>query len=191
MLNPLQEQLIIGSLLGDGSLTATGGGKRYRFTVSHGSKQKEYLFWKYEILKDYVRTPPRLQSNANAWKFNTISRPEFTDLRACFYQERQKIVPDTIEHLIGIPQVMAIWYMDDGNLRREYGNIYGCMLNSHSFTYEDNQKVSRWLYQRYGLKSVLQRNHEKYRLYFGAGSWKQLCTIIAPYILPSMRYKLP
>ena len=190
-MSPLQEKLIVGSLLGDGGLIATGGGKRYRFTVSHGAKQKDYLFWKYELLKEFVRTPPKLQAQTNAWKFNTISSPEFTDLRTCFYRERQKIAPEIARRLIGIPQVLAIWYMDDGNLRREYGKVYGCMLNSQSFTYEDNLKFSHWLYQWYGLTSVLQRNHGKYRLYFGANSWKQFCNIVAPYLLPSMRYKLP
>lgn len=191
MLSQLQEQLLIGSLLGDGGLIATGGGKRFRFTVSHGAKQKDYLFWKYELLKDLVKTPPKLQAQTNAWKFNTISSQELTDLRACFYKGRQKVVPEIAQRMIGVPQVLAIWYMDDGNLRRQNGKVYGCMLNSHSFTYKDNQKFSRWLNQWYGLTSVLQRNHGKYRLYFGASSWRQFCDIVAPYILPSMRYKLP
>ncbi len=191
MLNPLQKQLIISSLLGDGGLIATGGGKSFRFTVSHGSKQKDYLFWKHQTLKELVRTPPKLQQQTNAWKFNTLSSPELTEMHAQFYRGRQKIVPEIVRGILGNPQALAIWYMDDGNLRREYGKIYGCMLNSHSFTHEDNEKLSRWLYQRYGVKSVLQKNHGKYRLYFGSESWKTFCTIITPYVVPALRYKLP
>ncbi|OGL64460.1 hypothetical protein A3B21_05245 [Candidatus Uhrbacteria bacterium RIFCSPLOWO2_01_FULL_47_24] len=190
MLDELQQHVIVGSLLGDGSISATGGGKRFRFEVRHGAKQKEYLDWKYEVLKNLVRTPPKYQEQNNSWRFRTISFPEFTDFRRWFYHGTQKVIPDELENLITHPKVLAVWYMDDGNLRREYGKTYGCMLNSQSFTYDDNKKLSELLRKEYGIAPMLQRNHGKYRLYFGAGSWRKFCAIVTPYIVPSMRYKL-
>ena len=191
MFGSLQEKTIIGSLLGDGGLIATGGGRRYRFTVSHCTAQKDYLFWEYDILKDIVRTPPRHQQLTNSWKFNTVSSDLLTELHGLFYKGRQKVVPDLVREAIKDPYVLAVWYMDDGNLRRQNGKVYGSMLNSQSFSYEDNQKLSQWLKEHYGLNSTLQRNHGKYRLYFGADSWKNFCHTVAPFVIDTMRYKLP
>lgn len=56
-LNQLQKDLIIGSLLGDGHID-----KRETqpiFIVSHAINQKEYLYWKYEILKDLCNQKPQ------------------------------------------------------------------------------------------------------------------------------------
>lgn len=190
MVTVSKQHVIIGSILGDGSISATGSGKNFRFEVRHSAKQKEYLQWKYKILKSIVPTPPDYYERTNSWRFRTISLPEFKELRKLFYQGRRKIVPDKLEYIFDHPSILAVWYMDDGNLRREYGKIYGCMLNSQSFSYLENEKLSAFLHQHYGLRSTLQRNHGKYRLYFGADSWQKLCTIVTPYAPLAMRYKL-
>lgn len=44
-LSDLQRRLVMFSLLGDGHISETSG----NFIVSHTEKQKDYLFWKYEI----------------------------------------------------------------------------------------------------------------------------------------------
>jgi len=53
-----QFDVIIGSLLGDARLECRSIGKRSpiaaRFRVHQGEKQKEYVFWKYEILQNLV-----------------------------------------------------------------------------------------------------------------------------------------
>ncbi|MBD3261649.1 MAG: hypothetical protein GF334_08220, partial [Candidatus Altiarchaeales archaeon] len=50
-LDPLQEQLLVGSLLGDGSLSAPKNSKGARYSEGHSEKQKEYLRWKRDKLK--------------------------------------------------------------------------------------------------------------------------------------------
>ena len=49
-LTELQRQLIMFSLLGDGHIT--NNNDRPMYIESHAENQKEYLFWKYNILKD-------------------------------------------------------------------------------------------------------------------------------------------
>ena len=186
----LQYRLIIGSILGDGGLVPTGGGKRFRLTISHSDRQKHYLFWKHSLLKEYVGTPPTFYEPTNAWTLRTLSSEEFTKLRTLFYRGKQKIVPNAIKKMIVNPFVLAVWYMDDGNIRREYGKVYGMILNSHSFSKDDNRKLSKWIEESHGIKSMLQRNHGRYRLYFGSNSWKRFNALIMPYVLPSMQYKL-
>src|SRR3989344_3230513 len=80
-----QLDVIIGSLLGDARLECRSKGIRAsytaRFRVHHGEKQKEYVWWKYEILKDLVSKEPRKISSINkkrnlkevSWYFHTIT----------------------------------------------------------------------------------------------------------------------
>lgn len=191
MFTELQNHIIAGSLLGDGSLTATGGGRLYRLQMVHSNKQHSYLQWKYERLSDMVKTSPTYYAKTNSWRFRTLSFPEFTSLKDRFYDGLRKIVPTKLNDIISNPLVLAIWYMDDGNIRREHGKVYGCMLNTQSFSFAENQRLAEFLYEKFSVKASLQRNHGKYRLYFGADSWKRFYSLIAPYVIESMRYKLP
>ena len=83
--SPHQFDVIIGSLFGDARLECRSIGLRYpvtaRLRMHHGEKQKDYVFWKYEILKDLVIRGPREISWANpkrdihevSWYFHTKS----------------------------------------------------------------------------------------------------------------------
>ena len=46
------QEVILGSLLGDGSLKIHPGYKNARFSFRHSVKQKEYFFWKVNQLKE-------------------------------------------------------------------------------------------------------------------------------------------
>ena len=61
---PHQFDVIIGSLLGDGRLECRSKGIRVfpitaRLRMQHGDKQKDYVFWKHQILKSFVSKGPR------------------------------------------------------------------------------------------------------------------------------------
>ena len=45
------KQVLLGSLLGDGSLEINKGGKNAFYREIHSSKQKDYLLWKNQFLK--------------------------------------------------------------------------------------------------------------------------------------------
>lgn len=188
MFNRHEMPVVYGSLLGDGSLVATGGGKSYRLQIDH--HDKAYVLWKYKILQKHVRTEPKYQPGNDSWRFRTLTLPELQTLRKTFYRGNVKIVPASIRQIIN-PSILAVWYMDDGNLRREYGKIYGCNLNTQSFSRNENKNLKKLMQECFGLTCTLQLNHGKYRLYFGARSWRKFCKLVAPYVLPSLRYKLP
>ena len=56
-LSKRQSDVVIGTLLGDGYLVKTTRG--YAFRVNHGLAQKDYVDWKYSLLKNLVNSPPR------------------------------------------------------------------------------------------------------------------------------------
>lgn len=66
-LNEIQRNLIIGSLLGDGHIDKRE--LQPTFIVSHAEEQKDYLFWKYNILKDFCNIKPTYYENKNAKTF--------------------------------------------------------------------------------------------------------------------------
>lgn len=56
VLNATQKDLILGSILGDGHIDKREG--QSIFIVSHAENQKDYLYWKYEILKNLCNKEP-------------------------------------------------------------------------------------------------------------------------------------
>ena len=59
-LTPKQRSFIIGSMLGDATMRIGKKAKNANFKIDHCLEQKEYVFWKYEILKNFILTPPKL-----------------------------------------------------------------------------------------------------------------------------------
>ena len=88
-LNSLQRELIVGSLLGDAYLMPTTSG--YCFRVNHGMQQRDYVDWKFKLLAELVRTPPR--ESGKCYYFRTVTHPEFSHYREQFYSVDRKIVP--------------------------------------------------------------------------------------------------
>lgn len=87
-LSSLQRELIVGSLLGDAYLMPTTSG--YCFRVNHGLQQRDYVDWKYSLLAQFVRTPPR--ESSKCYYFRTITHPEFSFYRKFFYSNNRKII---------------------------------------------------------------------------------------------------
>ena len=143
------------------------------------------------MLQKWVLTEPRFYQKNNSLTIRTISHPELTALRELFYRDRKKIIPETIESFLKDPLVIAVWFMDDGNAVIREAKLCGYHINSQSFTHEENILLSSILHRLYAMESVVERNHNKFRL----AIWKKnsreiLKDMIRPYVLGSMKYKL-
>ena len=82
-LTQIQKSLIIGTLLGDGYARIIPKRKNALLEVNHSFKAKEYVDWKYEILKNIVISPPKIRrgnGNRVAYRFFTKQHPEITEL---------------------------------------------------------------------------------------------------------------
>ena len=79
--------------------------------------------------------------------------------------------------------------MDDGNIRKDDGRIYGYYLNTHSFTKQENYKLVEALRDRFGIRTLVLKNKNKHRLYIGTDR-KLFANIIKDIVIPSLRYKL-
>ena len=189
--NDLQKGVLIGSILGDGHLELNWSKTNYRLRIGQSVKQKDYLFWKYTILKDIVLTKPKYNKVGNSIFFGTISHSEISEVARVFYKGKIKVIPENIQKFIRNPIIMAVWFMDDGNAIIRNGKIYGYHLNTQSYTKEENEKTSFLLRSIYNLESLLEINHGKYRLRIMKKlSRDRFRKIIESYVIDSMKYKL-
>lgn len=175
-----QEEILIGSLLGDAYITHRG---QIQFEQSH--HQKEYLFWKKQELETISyknislarRFDKRYNSETISYRFWT--RQFFQSWRPTFYNNGKKVIPRDIQLT---PLTLAVWYMDDGCLSDNK-----CIIASDGFMLEDILFLQKLLDSSFAIKSSC-RNGTK--LLIKKSSIKRFFSIISPYILPSMRYKI-
>ena len=177
----VQHELVVGSLLGDGTLLKTTSG--WCFRVHHGLAQRSYVEFKHRFLRDYVQSPPR--QSGQAYYFRTVTHSTFSDYRERFYQTNRKIVPIELlrEQLTGLG--LAIWLMDDGS-----ADGTAVRLNSQSFSENENEALAMLLQTKFGLDVRLNRDKSAFRLRIAAASKSRLVAVVGPYMHPDMSYKL-
>jgi hypothetical protein len=190
-----QLSIVNGSMLGDGYIHNNGWpstSKNYVFSKMHSVKQKEYVEWVFQKLKPFVHSPPKLYVPTQALRLRTVSHATFTALRAIFYRDGRKILPNTIELIMADPLSVAVWFMDDGGIaRRKDGEVKGYLLNTQSFTHEENGKIAALLEEKHGIHAIVTRNHKYYRVeIYQKESRNRFRNLIEKFILPSMQYKI-
>lgn len=136
-LTSIQQQIIIGLILGDAHLATQNKGRTYRLLIEQSIKRKIYVQHLYDVFKDFVLTPPKI-INRNPNKpdkvniyFKTISHSAFQFYGQLFYKNGKKIIPIDIQKYL-TPTALAYWFMDDGALKGT--DRKGLRLNTEGFT---------------------------------------------------------
>lgn len=180
-LSKVQEQIVLGSILGDGYLRKK---LNAHLEITHSIKQKEYVDWKYLFLKDIVITSPKLyygNEGRVGYRFYTRSLPELTIFYNKFYRNGKKIIPNGLSLS---PLSLAIWYMDDGSKSRNAG-----YLNCQQFDPVSQNNLLKIL-EDFGIKAKIHKDKIYRRIYISSLSMPILKDLIKQFIVPSMRYKL-
>ena len=157
-LTQLQESLIIGTLLGDGYIRKLKGRRDAFLEINHSFAQKEYVDWKYDVLKNLTISKPKVRYGKEgriAYRFYTKQLPELTHIMNMFYIENKKIIPN----IKLSPIVLAIWFMDDGSRCRK-DDVY---LNTQQFDKDDQYNLLKSL-KLLGLDARLYKDKEYYRI---------------------------
>lgn len=191
-----QWDVIVGSLLGDARLECRSVGIRSSITarlrVHHGDKQKEYVFWKYQILKNFVLSEPQesLWNNPKrnlheiSWYFHTKSTEDFGVLHKYFYSKETKILPRNIFDFL-TPRAIAVWFMDDGS-----NNGENMTMNAHGFSYEEQTRIANFFQNRYVMNPTIIKDRTKFKLAFGKAGYCKFIDLVRPFIISSMNYKI-
>ena len=190
----IQKQVLVGTLLGDEYLFPTVSGKYAYLRVSHGPKQENYVWWKYQYFKNWVLSPPKhqLQNKAKIdlggyYWFKTIANRELLKYREIFYKNREKNISSNIGQLLNSPLSLAVWYMDDGTLANK-----SLHLNTQSFSKEENLKLKEVLRKNFGIDCNLNKSGnigKGYILYVPVSETRKFLSIINPYVKECLPYK--
>lgn len=191
-LNTRQKAILIGKILGDGTLEKNGNYSRLR--VCQGSKQKEYVYWLFKELKNFSTKKPRFAVINNGrgisyqYKFDTYSLPVFDKYRKLFYENGKKMIPKNICKLLISPITLAVWYMDDGYKRTDNSGLYLC---TSSFTDQENLILKNCLFDNFGLETNLHYAGGYVRLHIPSRCISLFSKYVSPHLVKSMFYKIP
>jgi ubiquinol-cytochrome c reductase cytochrome b subunit len=188
--------VIIGSLLGDGHAEKRSDNGGTRISFYQESTHLSYLLWLHDFLsiRGYcnINRPvitTRLGKNGvvrKVLKFHTWTYNSFNWIHDLFYKNNIKIIPSNIAYYL-TPLALAIWIMDDGAKVSK-----GLKLCTNSFTYSDCVLLIKALNDNFALKSSIQSagSPNQYIIYIWKESMPLLRTIVSPYIIPEMKYKI-
>lgn len=113
--------------------------------------------------------------------------PYFNVFRELFYLSNVKIVPHNIYELL-TPKGLAFWIMDDGS---KQGTGLHISISVYAFNNEDVDKLMFTLQDKFNLKCSIHYNRDsKPRIYIFKESIDHLITLVKPYFIKEMLYKL-
>jgi len=188
-LTPVQEQLLVGSLLGDGSMSATSG-EAVRFGEGHGEKQAAYTEWKAHLMEPFtssIRWGIKKEKGRifRSRIFITHSCPQFRPFYDLFYPApgRSKVFPSDLPDWM-TPFVLAVWYMDDGSVTPTGTPRISFGLSKTSL------KRARRALRSLGLEPRVYGPRGNQEILFPKQE-REFLDLIQKHLIPEMTYKTP
>ena len=187
------KDIILGSLLGDGSLKINDHYKNARFSFRHSINQKEYFFWKKNELKEisgencFWKSEIKDGLGGQKLRYQSLTTPELTELYNLTHKKGVfKISRKWLNTIT--PLSLAIWWLDDGSI---IGNGRKGVFCTDHFPYEEQKILSRYLKKVWDINvhigKIIRKwaNEEKiyYRLWIRSSEeLKKFLRIIMPHI---------
>jgi len=194
-LTDFQKQMIMGSVLGDGTITKSGA-----YSCSHSIKQKEYFDHKRQVLYNlhsncsqrYIHSYAYLKKDAESIHFTTGCNKYLYEMRKIFYPEGKKVFP--YNYLVDnmTEEGLAYWYCDDGSFDQGY-----CYFHTYGYGYEEQEKIQMILKNKFSISTSIRKKNEEWRhidkrnyLSMDRKNSNLFIDLIRPHIIPSMLYKI-
>ena len=202
---PLSDQaraIILGTILGDGSLNVQSKYANANLQIRHSETQREYLLWKAEALREIASEhsvsvqKPDGYSSLRKWRFAGRRLPSLTDLyRLTHRKNTLRIRRKWLNQLT--PLSLAVWWCDDGSLIGYGGRKRGFCTDG--FDEQSVRILARYLAVVWNVRTVVAPIRRMYngaeRQYFriwirSQEELKKFLRIILPWIpVPSMLRK--
>ncbi len=199
LLSEQQFQVVLGSLMGDGNLSPNLRGRNgVRFRMGHGAKQVDYLHWKTELLGNIKHSVRENDKGSRFVDFTPL--PELGEFRRAVYlgDGKKFLSEDYLKALT--PLALAIWYMDDGSFtvrskglqQRTQGGSGRIEICVEAMSEGSRERLRDYLRDTHGLdvRLRLAGMAEKAVLVFSTAATAKFQELVAPYMAPSMEYKL-
>ena len=193
----IQEQIIFGSILGDGYISkGAQRSKNYYYQEHFGESQRNYRLWKLSMLKN-------LGFKINGNYLRSISHPYFTNLHRYLYKENKKVLTEEFIKKCTHPAFLTTLYLDDGSLVLSYKynkskhTVYchpSIILYTLNFTHEENRLLATHLNHAFDTNFVISghpHGNQSLLKLNKVSEVRHLLNIIQPFTkqIPSMEYK--
>jgi len=199
LLSDQQLQVVLGALMGDGNLSPNRRGRSgTRFRMGHGAKQAEYLEWKTSLLGNIGHSRTVNAKGAVFADFTPLA--ELAELReAVYFGDGKKHL--TWEYLKSLtPLALAIWYMDDGSFtvrsrgvqQRTAGGTGRIEIVVEAMSHGSRDRLVRYLRdtRKLDVQLVTKGARQVSAIRFTTAASGKFQELVAPYVHPSMDYKL-
>ena len=194
-----QFQIVLGALMGDGHLAPnTRGRSGVRFRMGHGAKQTEYIDWKASLF-DNIGQSRSVRPNGSV-HVDLTPLPELGELRSVMYwgDGKKHLTDEVIKALT--PLALAVWYMDDGSFsmrskglqERTLGGSGRAEICVEAMSASSRERIATYLRDTHGVDCKVATRGARAMSYLTmttAGT-DRFQEIVAPYVHPSMAYKL-
>lgn len=187
-LTPLQKSVLLGKLLGDGSLTVTEASASMSW--GHKESDAEYSWWTAKALGGLTGADQRPFVSGYGTRMVRMRTVSCALVKSKFgaLAPRSPLPAWVAEELD--PIAIAFWYMDDGSLAHHDGQEDRAMFAACSFSREECKILQSGL-KRFNIDSVYYESNGYSRLRLNADSAERLFLLIAPYVPKCMQRKLP
>ena len=193
--------LLIALLLGDGTISNNNV-----FKLSHCEKQRDYLEWKIEQLKNAGLRNNGLKEYISVKGYNIGKKVYYTKLnivpfikvlRRVFYKPYKKLGNRKLLNRLDAKGI-AIWYMDDGhiNYRKTNGKVHGFYIKiATCIPKEELQIIIDYFKEVWDIEFYMFHEGKKensYSLCCGTKEGIKFINIVKPYVeqVPSMIHKI-
>ena len=190
-LSEIQEQMILGSLLGDMSIRCNANGKNARLCLVHCEKQKFLFMEKVKILGDFMgsyrlcipKPDNRTGKIYAGYRGSSKAHPIFENLYKLIYPNNKKTITKEYLDKINHPIALAYWFMDDGT--------YNGTIATNSFLEYEVDLLVDFLYKKFDIQAHKRINTKnQFVIFIESKSRERFDSLIAPYFVESMKYKL-
>lgn len=190
-LTPIQKQILIGKMIGDGSLSRIKHSAN--MNISHKEEHSDYLEWCLKALGDMGSNWRGTAVSGYGSKMvrgRSINSFHIKQYFQNWYENNKVVIPKQLIEDI-TPIGIAVWYMDDGSLSHSNSNQEnGATFNSCSFSKKDHKILLKCL-NKFNIKGEYYTSQNYGRIRINSDDAEMLFLLIALYIPKVMQYKLP
>lgn len=179
------KEIILGSLLGDGSLKIHKPYLNARFSFRHSINQSEYFHWKVHELKEISSEHCVWRQKADGFggeklRYQSRALESLTEMYHLTHARNDFHVTDKwLEALI--PLSLAVWWLDDGSL---IANTRKGVFCTDGFVYDEVLRLAHYMSGRWRIKTrVGAIKTDQYRIWLDSSEeLKKFLRLIVPVI---------
>lgn len=189
-LTVVQKSILLGTILGDGTIKTSPSRTSQAVKWSHSDKQKDYLDWTIAALGGLAKLSESYTSGYGSKMHTALTKFDYSIMEYFSgFDKPSGVIPQWVATNLN-PISFAYWYMDDGFLTHAPKQSDRMGFSTYSFNESAHEVLLEGL-RKFSLSPVIQNSPKGSTIRLNSEDTDFFSTLIAPYVPPSMQYKLP